>query len=255
MDKTILITGATAGFGKACARLFADNGYQIIITGRRKEKLRKLQKELEKKTSILAISMDVRLRDKLFEQIKKIPKNFCSIDVLVNNAGLALGLEPAHRTDIRDWDQMVDTNIKGLMYMTRAVLPGMVKRDRGHIVNIGSIAGTYPYPGSNVYGASKAFVKQFSRNLRSDLLGTSVNVTNIEPGIANTEFSLVRFHGSREKADNVYKNTLPLTAEDIAETVFWAVSRPARININSIEIMPACQAWGPLAISRERDKQ
>ncbi|MCP3898873.1 MAG: SDR family NAD(P)-dependent oxidoreductase, partial [Desulfobacteraceae bacterium] len=239
------------GFGEACARLFAVNGYKIIITGRREKNLNKLENELKNKTDVLSITMDVRIKDKVFSQIENIPEKFSEIDVLVNNAGLALGLEPAYEADIGDWDQMVDTNIKGLMYLSRAILPGMVKRQKGHIVNIGSIAGTYPYPGGNTYGASKAFVKQFSRNLRSDLLGTGINVTNIEPGIADTEFSKVRFHGDQEKADSVYTNTLPLVAQDIAETVFWSVSRPSHVNINSIEVMPTCQACGPLAIHRE----
>ena len=250
MKKTALITGATAGFGEACARLFAGNDYKVILTGRREENLARLKNELENKTDVLTITMDVRIKDKVFSQIENIPEEFSKIDVLVNNAGLALGLEPAHEANIEDWDQMVDTNIKGLMYLTRAILPGMVKRDKGHIVNIGSIAGSYPYPGGNAYGASKAFVKQFSRNLRSDLIGTRINVTNIEPGIADTEFSKVRFHGNKEKADNVYKNTLPLVAQDIAETIFWSVSRPNHVNINSIEIMPTCQAWGPFTINR-----
>ena len=251
MNKTALITGATAGFGEATAKLFAANGYKVIITGRREENLEKLKNELENKTDVLTITMDVRLKDKVFSQIESIPEKFSNIDVLVNNAGLALGLEPAHKTDIEDWDQMVDTNIKGLMYISRAILPRMVTRGKGHIVNIGSIAGTYPYPGGNVYGASKAFVKQFSRNLRSDLLGTGVNVTNIEPGLANTEFSKVRFHGDKIKADNIYKDMLPLVAKDIAETVLWSVMRPAHVNINSIEIMPTCQAWGPFAFAKE----
>ncbi|MFO7752379.1 MAG: SDR family NAD(P)-dependent oxidoreductase, partial [Desulfobacteraceae bacterium] len=173
------------------------------------------------------------------------------VDVLVNNAGLALGLEPAHRADLSDWEEMVDTNIKGLMYCTRALLPSMAKKGSGHIVNIGSIAGTYPYPGGNAYGASKAFVKQFSRNLRADLAGTGIKVTNIEPGLAETEFSIVRFKGDRDKAAKVYENTEPLVAEDIAQTVFWVVSTPSRVNINSVEIMPVCQAWGPLSVTRK----
>ena len=250
MTKTALITGATAGFGEATAKLFANNGYKVIITGRREEKLEKLKNELNNKTDILTIIMDVRLKDKVFSLIENIPEEFSEIDVLVNNAGLALGLAPAQEADIEDWEQMVDTNIKGLMYLTRAILPGMVKRGKGHIVNIGSVAGTYPYPGGNTYGASKAFVKQFSRNLRSDLLGTGINVTNIEPGLAYTEFSEVRLHGDKIKADNVYKGTLPLVADDIAETVLWSVMRPAHVNINSIEIMPTCQAWGPPAFHK-----
>ena len=251
MIKTALITGATAGFGEATARLFAGSGYKIIITGRREKNLERLKTELDSKTDILTMKMDVRDKDKVFSLIENIPEEFNNIDVLVNNAGLALGLSSAQEADIEDWEQMVDTNIKGLMYLTRAILPGMVKRGKGHIVNIGSVAGTYPYPGGNTYGASKAFVKQFSRNLRSDLLGTGINVTNIEPGLAHTEFSEVRLHGDKIKADNIYKGTLPLVADDIAETVLWSVMRPAHVNINSIEIMPTCQAWGPPAFYKE----
>ncbi|MCK5543015.1 MAG: SDR family oxidoreductase [Desulfobacterales bacterium] len=250
MKKTALITGATAGFGEACARLFAANDYKVILTGRREENLKRLKNELDNITDVLTITMDVRLKDKVFSQIENIHEEFRNIDVLVNNAGLALGLGPAHEADIEDWDQMVDTNIKGLMYVTRAILPGMVERGKGHIVNIGSIAGSYPYPGGNTYGASKAFVKQFSRNIKSDLLGTGVNVTNIEPGLSHTEFSEVRFHGNKAKADSIYKDTLPLVAVDIAEAVLWSVMRPAHVNISSIEIMPTCQAWGPFTINK-----
>jgi 3-hydroxy acid dehydrogenase/malonic semialdehyde reductase len=170
--------------------------------------------------------------------------------LLVNNAGLALGLEPAHKASLDDWDTMVDTNIKGVMYCTRAILPGMVARSRGHVVNIGSIAGSWPYPGGNVYGASKAFVQQFSRNLRADLLGTQVRVTNIEPGMAETEFSKVRFKGDDEKAHKVYLGAEPLLPEDIADIVVWVSSVPARVNINSVEVMSVCQSWGPLAVHR-----
>ncbi len=251
MDKTALITGATAGFGKACAKLFAANGYKLIITGRREKKLENLKNKLSNTVDVLAITMDVQLKDKVFAQIKNIPENFQNIDVLVNNAGLALGLEPAQTADLDDWEQMINTNIKGLVYLTKAVLPIMVKREKGHIVNIGSIAGTYPYPGGNTYGGTKAFVKQFSRNLRCDLLGTGINVTNIEPGLAHTEFSEVRFHGDKKKADNVYKGMEPILAKDIAETVLWSVMRPCHININSIEIMPTCQAWGPFAFDKK----
>lgn len=179
-----------------------------------------------------------------------IPEEYSKIDILVNNAGLALGLEPAHQADLTDWNRMVDTNIKGLYLMTRKILPGMVERKSGHIINIGSIAGNYAYPGGNAYGATKAFVKQFSRNLRADLLGTQVRVTNIEPGLAETEFSLVRFHGDKDKADNVYKGANPLTAEDIAESVLWAAEQPQHVNINSIELMPTSQAWAALAIDK-----
>jgi len=178
-------------------------------------------------------------------------KPFQEIDVLINNAGLALGLEPAHEADLNQWETMVNTNIKGLMYCTRQILPGMVERGRGHIINIGSVAGSTSYPGGNVYGATKAFVKQFSNNLRSDLLGTPIRITNIEPGLAETEFSVVRFAGDRDRAAEVYKGTQPLAAEDIAEIVYWVTNLPQHVNINCLEVMPVCQAWGPFAIHRQ----
>jgi len=174
------------------------------------------------------------------------------VDVLVNNAGLALGLEPAHRASLDDWDTMVDTNIKGLMYVTRAVLPGMVERGRGHVVNIGSVAAEWPYPGGNAYGASKAFVHQFSLNLRADLLGTPVRVTDLEPGLCSgTEFSQVRFHGDEARAAKVYDKTEPLTAEDVADAVHWVATRPAHVNVNTLSLMPVGQAFGPLAVHRK----
>lgn len=251
MNKTAMITGATSGFGKSTAELFAKNGYDIVITGRRQNRLETVRKELEGTAAVHAVLMDVSDREAVYRASKEILETFGAMDVLVNNAGLALGLEPAHRAEISDWEEMVDTNIKGLMYCTRALLPAMAKKGSGHIVNIGSIAGTYPYPGGNAYGATKAFVKQFSRNLRADLAGTGIKVTNIEPGLAETEFSIVRFKGDRDKADKVYENTEPLAAEDIAQTVFWVVSTPSHVNINSVEIMPVCQAWGPLSVTRK----
>lgn len=256
MNKTAMITGATSGFGRATAELFAKNGYDLVITGRRFDRLDSVKKELEHHTRVRvhAVVLDVSDRLAVQKAAEEILEAFGSIDVLVNNAGLALGMEPAHKADLSDWEEMVDTNIKGLMYCTRALLPAMAEKKSGHIVNIGSIAGTYPYPGGNAYGASKAFVKQFSRNLRSDLIGTGVKVTNIEPGLAETEFSIVRFKGDRDKAAKVYENTEPLVAEDIAQTVFWVVSTPSRVNINSVEIMPVCQAWGPLSVTRKESQ-
>lgn len=246
----VLITGATAGFGLAMAKRFVAKGDRVIASGRRKERLDALGAELG--SQCLPLQLDVTDRAAVETQLRGLPAEFAEIDVLVNNAGGALGLEPAHRTDLDDWDAMVDTNIKGLMYCTRIVLEGMVERNRGHIVNIGSVAGKFPYPGGNVYGACKAFVHQFSLNLRSDLLGTAVRVSNIEPGLCGgTEFSQVRFKGDVEKADAVYEGTQPLTAEDIADTVEWIVSRPAHVNINEVQLMPVCQALGPLAIHRE----
>lgn len=248
MAKTILITGATAGFGKACAEYFALQGWQLILTGRRGERLEQLQQQLGSSVRQI-IPLDVRNREQVFTQLGSL----ADIDVLLNNAGLALGLKPAWDVDIEDWETMVDTNIKGLMYCTRALLPQMVKRDSGHIVNIGSIAGHWPYPGGNVYGATKAFVQQLSRNLRADLHGSKVRVTNLEPGMSESEFSNVRFKGDAEKAAKVYQGAEPLRPEDIAETVFWVVNRPAHVNINAIEMMPVDQTWGALSIHRTLD--
>lgn len=251
-EKTVFITGASAGFGVACARVFAEQGARLVLAARRIEPLLALQEELGGKSKVRVVALDVRDREAVQMTIDSLPESFSAIDVLINNAGLALGLEPAHQVDPDDWDIMVDTNIKGVMYCTRFVLPGMVSRNRGHIVNIGSTAGAWPYPGANVYGGTKAFVTQFSRNLRSDLLGTRVRVSCIQPGMAETEFSKVRFKGDDEKAAQVYEGTEPLTAEDIAETVLWVVNRPARVNINTLELMSIDQAWGPFAIHRDK---
>ncbi|MCC7260801.1 MAG: SDR family oxidoreductase [Alphaproteobacteria bacterium] len=251
LNKIIFITGATSGFGKATAEKCASAGAKLILLGRRAERLQSLKKQLNG-TAIHLIACDVRDREALFREVAALPPEFADIDVLVNNAGLALGLEKAHEARLEEWDEMIDTNVKALVALTRAVLPGMVARDRGHVVNIGSIAGSYPYPGGNVYGATKAFVEQFSLNLRADLLGTNVRVTNIEPGLsAETEFSLVRFRNDAEKAKKVYEGTQPLTAEDIADAILWAITRPAHVNINRIELMPTCQASGPLAVARK----
>lgn len=252
MDKkTIFITGASAGFGAACARMFATGGNRLILTARRIEPLLKLQEELAANAEILVIPLDVSDRAAVQGAIESLPERFRNIDLLINNAGLALGLEPAHRADLEDWETMVDTNIKGVMYCTRFILPGMVARNRGHIINISSTAGAWPYPGGNVYGGTKAFVTQFSRNLRCDLLGTRVRVSCIQPGMAETEFSKVRFKGDDEQAANVYRGTEPLTAEDIAETVRWIVSQPPHVNVNTLELMSIDQSWGPFAIHRE----
>ncbi|MFC1523693.1 SDR family oxidoreductase [Thermodesulfobacteriota bacterium] len=251
MKQTILITGATSGFGKACALYFAERGWRLIITGRRQERLTELQTRLEDKTEVLSLCFDIRDRKLVATHFTDLPQEFRDVDVLVNNAGLALGLGPAHTVNLDDWDTMVDTNIKGLMYTTRSLLPGMVERNRGLIVNIGSVAGNWPYPGGNVYGATKAFVKQFTHNLKADLLGTNVRVTNIEPGFAETEFSLVRFKGDEDRAGEFYKGTRPLTAENIAEIIYWVATLPDHININSMEIMPVDQSWSFFAVHRE----
>ncbi len=245
------ITGASSGFGESCARLFAKEGWNLILAARREDRLNNLKKELGNKTKVYTFSFDIRDLQAVQKAIQKIPVDFQAIDVLINNAGLALGLEPAHQANLNDWEIMIDTNIKGLIYCTRMILPKMVKRNQGHIINIGSIAGNWPYPGGNVYGATKAFVQQFSRNLRADLIGTQIRITNIDPGLAETEFSIVRFKGNKEKAAKVYQGTAPLTGEDIAEIVHWVTSLPPHVNINSVEVMPTCQAWGALSVSRK----
>jgi 3-hydroxy acid dehydrogenase/malonic semialdehyde reductase len=246
----VFVSGATSGFGEAIARRFARDGARLVICGRRTERLQQLAKELD--VPVHTIVLDVRDRAAVEKAVADVPRDFSAIDVLVNNAGLALGLEPAHRASLDQWEQMVDTNIKGLMTLTRAVLPGMVERGRGHVINIGSVAGEWPYPGGNVYGATKAFVRQFSLNLRADLHSTPIRVTDVEPGLTSgTEFSNVRFDGDDARAAKVYENTQPLTAEDVAETVHWVASRPAHVNVNTISLTPVCQGFGPLAVHRE----
>ncbi|MBC16141.1 MAG: NAD(P)-dependent oxidoreductase [Desulfovibrio sp.] len=251
MSKTVLITGATAGFGKAMAERYAAEGWKIIVTGRRQERLDELKTALAP-ASVHTICFDVRDKQAVDNAIDSLPEEFREIDVLVNNAGLALGVEPAYKCDLEEWECMIDTNIKGLLYMTKAVLAGMVERDRGHVVNLGSVAGTYPYPGGNTYGATKAFVKQFSLNLLADLLGTKLRVTNIEPGLCESEFSVVRFRGDKSKADDVYAGTEPIRPEDIAEIIYWVTSLPPHVNINSLEVMPVDQAFSPFAINRAK---
>lgn len=252
MSGIILITGATSGFGEACARRFGKQGWKLILAARRTQRLKSLQAELGGESDVHTITLDVRDQDAVNAELTNLPQGFSEPDILVNNAGLALGMGPAYEADLSDWNRMVDTNIKGLMYCTRAVLPGMVARNRGHIINIGSVAGDWPYPGGNAYGSTKAFVKQFSRNLRADLFGTGIRVTNIEPGLAETEFSVVRFNGDPEKAAKVYEGIQPLTAEDIAETVYWSATLPPHININRLEVMPVCQTWAMFAIDRKK---
>jgi 3-hydroxy acid dehydrogenase / malonic semialdehyde reductase len=239
------VTGASSGFGAAIARRFAADGARVIAAARRAERLDDLG------PGVLPLQLDVRDRVAVEHAVAALPEEYAAVDVLVNNAGLALGFEPAQEADLDHWEQMVDTNCKGLMYCTRAILPGMVERGRGHVINLGSIAATYPYPGGNVYGATKAFVRQLSLNLRSDLHGTGVRVTCIEPGLAGgSEFSLVRFGGDQEKSDALYAGTQPLTPEDIAESVRWAASLPAHVNINTIELTPVAQSFAPLQIHR-----
>jgi NADP-dependent 3-hydroxy acid dehydrogenase YdfG len=251
MEGTVFITGASSGFGRACARRYGQEGWRLILAARRQEPLWEVQEELGA-DHVHILQLDVRNRAAVEAAVASLPESFREVDVLVNSAGLALGLEPAHLTDLDDWDAMVDTNIKGTMYCTRALLPGMVERNRGHVVTIGSVAGNWPYPGGNVYGATKAFVKKFAENLRADLLGTRVRVTNLEPGMAETEFSLVRFKGNPDRAATVYEGTEPLTAGDIADIVWWVTTLPRHVNINSLEVMSINQAWGPFAVHREK---
>lgn len=246
----IFVTGATAGFGRAVARRFARDGAKIIGTGRRRNRLEELKRELG--PNFLSLPFDVRDRKQVEEAIASLPADFAAIDVLVNNAGGALGLDPAYKASLDDWETMVDANVKGVMYCTRALLPGMVERNRGHVINLGSSAAEWPYPGGNVYGATKAFVHQFSMNLRADLFGTNVRVTDVQPGlVAGTEFSEVRFKGDKKKAESVYEGTQPLTAEDVADTIHWVATRPTHFNVNTIQIMPVGQAFGPLPVKRQ----
>lgn len=248
--KTILITGASSGFGAACAHVFAQPDNRLILAARRLEPLQALQQQLAARASVHIVQLDVRDRQAVEAAIASLPDAFRAVDLLVNNAGLALGLEPAHQASLDDWDTMVDTNIKGLTYVTRFVLPGMVERNRGHVINIGSTAAAWPYAGGNVYGGTKAFVEQFSRNLRTDLFGTMVRVTCIAPGMAETEFSQVRFKGDQQKAGKVYEGCQPLTADDIAGIVKWVSEQPAHVNVNHLEVMSIHQSWAPLAVHR-----
>jgi 3-hydroxy acid dehydrogenase/malonic semialdehyde reductase len=244
-----LVTGATSGFGRATAEALLRAGARVIAAGRRGDRLRELTSGHAGKVHPMVL--DVRDRAAVEAAIPALPAEWRAIDVLVNNAGLALGLEPAQRASLDEWQTMIDTNCAGLVTVTRAVLPGMVERNRGHVVNVGSVAGTYPYPGGNVYGATKAFVRQFTLNLRSDLLGTPVRATSIEPGMVETEFSVVRFGGDAGKAGKVYQGMQPLTAADVADTILWCVTRPAHVNVNTLELMPVQQAFGPFSVHRD----
>jgi len=250
MNRTVFITGASAGFGAAAARLFAARGDRLVLAARRLASLEVLRDELEGQADVHLLPLDVRDRRAVEAAVAGLPETFREVDILLNNAGLALGLEPAHQVDLDDWETMIDTNIKGLAYCTRHLLPGMVKRNRGHVINIGSTAGSWPYPGGNVYGGTKAFVEQFSRNLRTDLLGSRVRVTCIKPGMAETEFSNVRFKGDGSKAAQVYSGSDPLTAADVAGIIVWVADQPGHVNINSLEVMPVDQTWGPLVVHR-----
>src|SRR5260221_1099980 len=250
--KAVLITGASSGFGYETAKLLAENGYNLVLVARRKDKLDALKKEL--KTKVYTAQVDVQNKNEVEAFFKELPANFKDIDVLINNAGLALGLTTADQSNLEDWENMIATNINGLLYFTRFALDEFKKKNSGLIINIGSVAAHAPYKGGNVYGATKAFVKQFSRNLRADLFGTDIKVTNIEPGMAETEFSKVRFNGDKTKADDVYKNTRALTAKDIADTILSIITRPTHVNIDNLEIMPLDQSWAGMVINRNEQK-
>ena len=243
-DKVIFITGATSGIGEATAKAFAAEGANVILTGRRKDRLQNLSDFILKKFNVktLTIQLDVRNKNEVEESIKSLPDDWKNIDILVNNAGLGRGLNPLFEDDINGWEEMIDTNIKGLLYVTRFVVPGMVERKSGHVINIGSIAGHEAYKGGGVYCATKHAVTAITRSLRLDLLGKGVRVSTVDPGMVETEFSLVRFYGDEEKAKKVYEGLTPLTGEDIAEAVIFCATRPPHANINEMIIMPSAQA-------------
>lgn len=251
MSKRVLITGASSGFGEACARKFGQEGCALVLAARRLEKLEHLKEELPGAAAVDVFELDVTRPESVQALVDGLKDSLADIDVLINSAGLALGLAPAYEAELSDWETMVDTNITGLLRVTRAILPGMVSRNSGHIINLGSVAGAWPYPGGNAYGGTKAFVKNFSQALRADVLGKNIRVTSIEPGMAETNFSNIRFKGDVTAASRVYEGTQPLTATDIAEIIYWVTSVPQHVNINSLEVMPVCQAWGALAVSRD----
>jgi 3-hydroxy acid dehydrogenase / malonic semialdehyde reductase len=245
--KTILITGATSGFGLAAAKLLAKDN-KLILVGRRQDRLNELKASLQAEVHIAAV--DVTDEEQVAAFFAALPKNFQAIDVLINSAGLALGASPAQDSMLEDWEQMIDTNIKGLLRITRPVLNIMKERGTGQIINVGSVAGTVPYKGGNVYGATKAFVRQFSRNLRTDLFATGIKVTNVEPGAAETEFSVVRFK-NQQAADDYYKGWQPLKAEDIANTIVWVMNQPPHVNVDNVEVMPLDQTFAGMVIDRK----
>jgi len=244
MKKTVFITGANAGIGAACASLFAKEGYRVLLAARRIDRLEELAGNLEQQhdAEVHCVALDVRDHEAVRQTFENLPTEWAQIDILINNAGLSQGLDPIHTGDIGDWDRMIDTNLKGLLYVTRTVVPGMIKRGVGHIINIGSIAGKEVYPNGNVYCATKHAVDALTKGMRIDLLTHGIKVTAIHPGMVETEFSIVRFSGDTERAKAVYHNLEPLLAEDIAEAVWFAVSRPAHVNVNDMLIMPTAQA-------------
>ena len=250
MNKIVLITGATSGIGLACARKFAENGDKLILTGRNEQRLAGIRKDLtEKGTEVLTLAFDVRDREKAKKFVFGLPADWQHIDVLVNNAGLALGLEPEYEGDFEDWETMIDTNIKGLLTMTRLVVPGMVARNSGHVINVGSVAGDAAYAGGNVYCATKSAVKALSDGLRIDVANTAIRVTTLKPGLVETNFSNIRFHGDNERAAHVYKGITPLTGDDIADVAVYAANAPAHVQIAEVLILATHQASGSV-ISR-----
>ena len=251
MNKVVLITGATSGIGLACARKFAANGDRVILTGRNENRLADLKKELEGKgADVLTLTFDVRDREKALKYMEALPAEWQEIDVLVNNAGLALGLEPEFEGDLDDWETMIDTNIKGLLTMTRLVVPGMVQRNRGHIINVGSVAGDAAYAGGNVYCATKAAVKALSDGLRIDVANTAIRVTNLKPGLVETNFSNIRFRGDNDRAANVYKGINPLTGDDIADVAVYAANAPEHVQIAEVLILATHQASGSVIVRK-----
>lgn len=251
MSKCVLITGATSGFGLAAAKRFAKEGWRIIALGRREERLIELAKQLSTMTDIHYCPVDIRDKNALEQAISQLPEAFQAIQVLINNAGLALGRDSSVESDLEDWHTMIDTNITGLVNMTHILLPTLIKQESATVINLASVAAHYPYPGSHVYGASKAFVAQFSKNLRCDLSKYGVRVTSLEPGLSESEFSLVRFKGDKETASNIYEGTAPLQPDDIANIMYWIATQPAHINVNSIEVMPIVQSWNRLNIEKK----
>lgn len=251
MNKIVLITGATSGIGLACARKFAENGDKLILTGRNEQRLSDIQRELtEKGTEVIAWVFDVRDRESAKKYLNELPQEWQAIDVLVNNAGLALGLEPEYEGSFEDWETMIDTNIKGLLNMIRLIVPGMVKRNRGHVINVGSVAGDAAYAGGNVYCATKAAVKALSDGLRIDVANTAIRVTNLKPGLVETHFSNTRFHGDDERAANVYKGIKPLTGDDIADVAVYAANAPKHVQIAEVLILATHQASGSVIVRK-----
>lgn len=248
MKGTVLVTGASSGFGKATAERFAREGWRLVLAARRYDRLEALRENLGGPDRAHIVELDVSDRAAVAAKLGNLPAPFDEVDVLVNNAGVGIGMEPAWEADLDAWEMTVDTNIKGLLYVTRTVLPGMVARGRGHVVNMGSTAGTWPYPGGNAYGASKAFVQQLTRTLRADLIGKPIRVTNLDPGLCHTDFSVTRFRGDQERAESMYRGNDPILPEDLAEIIHWVVTLPPRVNVNTLEVMPVSQTWGALPV-------